>query len=93
MSTLLQLNPPIELETTKGPAVAYGWIDDGRDSNLVWVCFLKKTRECWSFRNEEVRQAKNWTQGIGREFPLPVGTNDGPGGAHRERASARKRPA
>jgi hypothetical protein len=60
---MLQLNPPIYLETPKGPAMAYMVVDYGVDYDLIWVCFIKETGECWSFRNPQVRQAENITMG------------------------------
>lgn len=58
---MLQLNPPIPLETPKGPAWAVVLVDYGPDHDLLWVCFLKDTRECWSFVNRDIRQVHNNT--------------------------------
>jgi hypothetical protein len=71
-STVLQLDPPLYLETPRGDALAYFLIDKGRDRDLIWVCFIEDTRECWCFRNPEIRRDRNWTMAIGRRFPLPV---------------------
>ena len=70
---ITQLDPPLYLETPRGDALAYFLIDEGRDHDLYWVCFIEKTRECWTFRNPEIRRDRNWTMAIGdRRFPLPV---------------------
>lgn len=63
---MIQLSPLIPLDTPKGPALAYFLIDPGPDAHLLWVCFVKETRECWTFKNPEVRLASNWTAGLGR---------------------------
>jgi len=36
---IVQLNPPIPLETPKGKALAQALIDYGVEHDLVWVCF------------------------------------------------------
>lgn len=61
---ILQLNPPIWLETPRGPAYAYALIDYGMDFHLLWVCFLKDGGRCWTFKNPEVRLSPNETMGI-----------------------------
>jgi hypothetical protein len=66
----LQLDPPVWLETPKGPAYAYLVIDYGMDYHLLWVCFLKETGECWTFPNPEVRLATNPTMDV-RCSPTP----------------------
>jgi hypothetical protein len=71
-TVILQLDPPLYLETPRGDALAYFLIDEGRDHDICWVCFIEQTRECWTFRNPEIRRDRNWTLGIGRRFPLPV---------------------
>lgn len=58
---MLQLNPPIYLETPKGPARAVVMIDMSEDHDLLWVCFLKVDGTCWTFRNQVVRQITNET--------------------------------
>jgi hypothetical protein len=59
---MLQLNPPIPVNTPKGPAMAQVMIDYGPDYDLIWVCF-QDTGECWSWRNQEIRAEKNITLG------------------------------
>jgi len=69
-----RLDPPIPLVTPRGHALAYFLIDESRDTDLLWVCFMEDTRQCWTFRNPEIRLNWNWTQGLGRKpdqaFPM-----------------------
>ena len=63
---MIQLNPPIPVETPRGKAVCVGWIDYGLEHDLIWVCFQNDTKECWSWRNQEIRAQDNIT--IGRKL-------------------------
>lgn len=58
---ILQLNPPIPIETPKGSAQAMFLIDYSTEHNLMWVCFLDEGGECWTFQNPEVRACRNIT--------------------------------
>lgn len=60
---LLQLNPPIPLETPKGKGFAHIVIDYGQEFDLLWVVFIDETRECWTFKNPEVKIQSNITFG------------------------------
>jgi hypothetical protein len=60
---LLQLNPPIPLNTPKGPALAHVLIDYGPEHNLLWVCFNDDTGECWTWPNSKIRAQKNISLG------------------------------
>lgn len=60
---LLQLDPPLPLETPRGPALAHVLIDYGAEHDLIWVCFQDATGEIWSYSNPEVRACKNVTMG------------------------------
>jgi hypothetical protein len=60
---ILQLNPPIPLDTPKGPALAHLVIDYGPEHNLFWVCFGDRDGECWTWDNSKVRGQKNITHG------------------------------
>lgn len=60
---ILQLNPPIPLDTPKGPALAHMVIDYGPEHNLLWVCFGDNDGECWTWDNSNVRAQKNITMG------------------------------
>jgi hypothetical protein len=61
---ILQLNPPVPLDTPKGPGFAYVLIDYSQDHHLLWVVFLDGSGECWTFRNPDVRLQPNLTMGV-----------------------------
>jgi hypothetical protein len=63
---IVQLNPPLPLNTPKGSAYAHFMIDYGIEENLFWVCFLDENGECWTFKNQDIRMQKNIT--IGRNY-------------------------
>jgi len=58
---LIQLNPPLPLNTPKGEGLAHLVLDYGPEHNLIWTVFINETGECWSFQNPEVRATKNIT--------------------------------
>lgn len=58
---ITQLNPPLPMETPKGPALAHFLIDYGPESHLMWVCFLDENGQCWTVPNPEVRMQANWS--------------------------------
>ncbi len=60
---IIQLNPPVPIETPKGSAQAMFLIDYSIEHNLMWVCFIDETGECWTFQNPEIRACKNITLG------------------------------
>jgi hypothetical protein len=59
----IQLNPPLPLETSKGPGWAHFLIDYGPEAALLWVVFLDADGACWTVPNQEVRMCANWTMG------------------------------
>jgi len=61
--TILQLNPPIPMNTPKGAGLAHLLLDYGPEYNLIWTVFINQTGECWSFQNPEIRACKNITLG------------------------------
>lgn len=61
---ILQLNPPIWLETPRGKALAVALIDYAPDYHLLWVCFQKDTRECWTWKNPDIRCDTNESLGL-----------------------------
>ena len=67
-SVILQLNPPIPVETPKGKGQATLLIDYSIEHHLYWVVFLDESRECWTFSNPEIRSQPNYTAGR-RDFP------------------------
>ena len=60
---IIQLNPPIPLNTLRGPAWAHFLIDYGPETDLYFVCFLDISGECWVFDNKDIRAQKNITLG------------------------------
>lgn len=58
---LLQLNPPIPIDTPKGKALAQVLIDYGAEHDLIWVCFQNDTGEVWCWNNKHVRAQNNIT--------------------------------
>jgi hypothetical protein len=60
---ILQLTPPIPIETPKGSALAHLIIDYGPEHNLCWCAFIDATGECWTFPNPQIRAQKNITMG------------------------------
>lgn len=60
---IIQLNPPIPIDTPKGSAIAHFIIDYGIEHNLMWVTFVDKTGECWTWGNPEILACKNITLG------------------------------
>lgn len=74
MISFHELRVPLYLETPKGDALCYFVVWLHQDHDLLWVCFIEATRECWTFRNPEVRLCWNHTMGLGRaeadKFPM-----------------------
>jgi len=68
---IIQLDPPIPLETPKGRSMAHMAIDYGTEYSLMFVTFINETGECWIFRNSEVRLCTNIT--FGREKTSEIG--------------------
>jgi hypothetical protein len=64
---LVQLNPPLPMETSKGGGWAHFVIDYGPESALLWVVFMDDDGACWTVPNAEVRISFNWT--LGRRKP------------------------
>lgn len=73
---MLQLNPPLPMNTPKGEGFAHFLIDYGPESDLYWTVFITATGEIWTFANREVRASKNITLGrtapsVPRQAPPP----------------------
>jgi hypothetical protein len=60
---LVQLNPPLPLETSKRAGWAHFVLDYGPESALLWVVFMDADGACWTVPNAEVRMSINWTMG------------------------------
>jgi hypothetical protein len=73
---LVQLNPPLHMETPKGPGLAHFVIDYGPEADLFWVVFMDADGACWTVPNPEVRLSFNWT--IGRRRAAPAKRDDQP---------------
>ena len=64
---MLQLNPPIPMNTPKGEGFAHILIDYGPESDLYWTVLITATGEIWTYANRHVRASKNIT--LGRTDP------------------------
>ena len=71
---LLQLNPPLPLDTPKGPAWAHFLLDYGTEHHLLWICFVMESGECWSFSNPEIRLQRNLSLGVRVGKALELGS-------------------
>jgi len=65
----------LEVETPRGKALAAFMIDYGELGNLVWVCFLRKSGECWSYQNPDILLSPCETMKI-RQQPICKGVLD-----------------
>lgn len=66
-TSILQLDPPLPLNTPKGEGMAHVLIDYGPESDLYWTVFITTSGEIWTFSNRDVRASKNIT--LGRTDP------------------------
>lgn len=64
---ILQLHPPIPVNTPKGSGLAHLVIDNGVEYDLLWVTFDDATGECWAWPNPRIRALKN----ISMDRPTP----------------------
>ena len=60
---ILQLNPQIPLNTTKGGGQAIALIDYSEEHDLKWVVILDNGGEIWVFPNRDVRGFPNYSMG------------------------------
>ncbi len=60
---LVQLNPPLHMETPKGKGWAHFCIDYGPETHLLWVVFMDADGACWTVPNPEIRLSPNWSMG------------------------------
>lgn len=56
--TFLQLD-----DEPKGVGFAHLVIDYSQEHHLLWVVFLDETRECWTFKNSDIRIVANDSMG------------------------------
>jgi hypothetical protein len=73
---LLQLQPTIPVECSKGKGQALGWIDYGSEHDIIWIVCLDDTGQCWCERNKFVRVQNNYTMGRNVITEKPKGTHD-----------------
>lgn len=59
---ILQLNPPLPIDTPRGPGLAHVLIDYGPEADLMWVVF-GADKEIWTWSNPKVRAQSNITMG------------------------------
>lgn len=64
---MIQLSPPLPMDSPKGPCDAHFLIDYGPEANLLFVTFVRATGQCWTWPAKEVRLEKNITGGIRNE--------------------------
>lgn len=58
---IVQLNPPLQIVTPKGKAIAHFLIDYGLEHDLLWVAFQTDTGESWTWSNKDIRADENIT--------------------------------
>lgn len=68
---MMQLNPPLPVDTPRGPAYAHLVIDYSQEHYVLYVCFLQETGECWVLPNRDVKLQQNLTMGV-RVPPKPA---------------------
>jgi len=70
---ILQLNPPLPLETTKGAGWAHFVIDYGPEGALPWVVFMDSDGTCWTGRRkpEDLRPPSK-QEGSAAHTPQPL---------------------
>jgi len=52
---IVQLDPPLPLDTSKGRGWAHALIDYSQEHDLLWVVFLNQGGECWTIPNSDIR--------------------------------------
>ena len=60
---IIQLNPPIPVDTPKGTGFCVAWIDYSQEHDTIWKVIITETGEVWDYRQFEVRGIKNITMG------------------------------
>jgi hypothetical protein len=95
MQSMLQLNPPIPMQTPRGEGIAVMVIDYGPDFDLWWTVIIGKGEhagEIWTYPNPQVRGVENIS--LGRHISaIPASPNgrskNGNGHAHHSSAEPR----
>lgn len=74
---MLQLNPPIPMNTPKGEGFAHILLDYGPESDLYWTVLITETGEIWTYANRYVRASKNITLGrVNPQAPAQPGATE-----------------
>lgn len=74
---ILQLDPPISLETPKGEMLAHFLISYGPEEYFYFFGCLTDSAEWWYFDNTKVRGTKNYTWGRTSISPIAPHGNCG----------------
>jgi hypothetical protein len=74
---MLQLEPPIPMQTPHGEGMAILVIDPGIHWNTVWCVALKDTLEIKHYESKDLKIGKNFTFGFVPKEKLEVDANDG----------------
>ena len=61
-TTVTRLDPPLHLQTKRGPMLTHFMVWLGVEMEVHWMGFLDNG-QCWCVRNSEVRAGKNFTMG------------------------------
>lgn len=70
MSSLIQLAPPLPVDTPLGEAIAV--ILETDDFDVYWCTFLVETGECWWWQNHQIRLKESITAGRVSNSPIRV---------------------
>lgn len=70
MSSITQLNPPLEVETPFGAALAMLVWEQGQELDVQWCCFVEVTGEPWWLPNHQIRLGRNLSAGRGATSPI-----------------------
>jgi hypothetical protein len=68
--SIIQLNPPIYMETPLGSAVCLFLWEQGLEIDVQWCCFIEATGEPWWFPNSKVRLSPNLSAGRATTSPI-----------------------
>jgi hypothetical protein len=67
MSHMLQLNPSLPVHVMgRGKGEAVGWLDYGKEDNLIWIVAMNESGEVWCVPNQDIRFLNNYS--IGRTY-------------------------
>lgn len=60
-----RLEPPMVVWVGGVKKRAFFLIDYTQDGDLTWICGDYNTRECWSYKNKDLKFDHNITEGFG----------------------------